>query len=305
MQPDLLPLIRRTFAEATRGIDNEVPAVWALFDNGFRNLRRVLRTAYRDRISVNAVFCHGHPRAHFQDLSGHAQSCEAGDLLVAVHHRAGPFSLRRSALLLQLKMLHKDSFVTTQIDLYHRWPRFEFRYGGKIADHQVMGGEHRGAQFAFIDRSSGDIAIAQGPNKPRWMPSRGGVVWDELLAAELLLMMTSPATGGRDFVDIGHNDPSGWSPVVWDLLRTTFSASTYVGKQRVLDRAALNLVLEDALPLLLAGSNFASNAEALWAMSSDFAGDIPPPDNDAQAVPFDGPISTVLIEIDWQRADRG
>jgi len=300
---DLLPRVRWTLAEHVKGHSGEVESVWAMFSKGLPALREKLRPIYGDALTVNAVFCHGHPRAHFESEASGQTSCEAGDLLLVVHQRDGQRTLRRRSLLLQLKMADKNSLSDDQNELYAKWPPFEFKYHGKTAAHHVLGEEHQGAQFAFIDKDSGDITIDQHPIKPS-IPIMDCMDWDLLLASELLLMLTQPNTGGREFYSHSSLDTSGWSPVVWDLLQTTFSASTYRKEPRVLDAGAVQLMFETmSRPQLFAGVPWESAAQELWAMGRNR--DSPPerpPSDDVKVDEATGTISTVIFEIDWSLA---
>ena len=294
---DLLPVIRSALAMHVAGHSGEVDSVWAMFSKGLPELRKKLKPIYGDALNVNAVFCHGHPRAHFRSKASGQTSCEAGDLLLVVHQRDGQRTLRRRSLLLQLKMVDKHSFSEVQNELYAKWPPFEFRYEGRTAAHKVLGKEHRGAQFAFIDKHSGDIALDQRPRKPP-MPAKD---WDQLLASELLLMLTQPNAGGREFYAHPSIDTSGWSSVIWDLLQTTFSASTYRKESRVLNAGAVQLMFDTMSgPQLFAGVVWEPEVQELWAMGH--GPDSPPerpPSDDVRLDEAVGAISTVIFEIDW------
>jgi len=304
---DLLPPMRDAIRDALTGVaGREEEFVWALFRDGLPALEQVLRPTYGDALTINGVFCHGHPHAHFTSRTGQPVQPEAGDLLIVVHHLLTKRTHIRRSLLLQLKMADQHRRNDAQIELYALWPPFEFRHTRKRqhAHHHVIGGAHRGAQFAFIDRGDGEITIDRGPKRPTISP-----YWESLLVTELLAMMTTPRVGGREFQSASNarHDDSGWSPVVWDLLRTTFSPSTYAGnapeRDRVLNRGHLMLLLTDSIPQLITQTRWRVDAELLWTWPAE-SGDAPPrpPTLDDDFVPFDGPaVSTIVIEIDWSR----
>jgi len=299
--------MRAAISSALVGVSGrEETFVWELFKRGLPNLEEVLRPTYGAALSINGVFCHGHPRAHFDNRAGQAVRPEAGDLLIVVHHLLTKGRRIRRSLLLQLKMADRPNFSGAQIELYADWPPFEFVYtpANRRARRHVLDGEHRGAQFGFIDRATGEITIDQGPHRPM-----AAIAWEDLLATEVLAMLTTPQVGGREFVAKTATDRSGWSPVVWDLLRTTFSASTYAGtgpdRDRVLKRGEVMLMLAPEIPQLVVGAGWRADAEELWAMAmANDAPDLPPELDTDDVAAFEGPVSTILLELDWSAVSR-
>jgi hypothetical protein len=297
---DLLPPVRAALRDALIHAEGrEESYVWKLFETGIPKLREVLRPTYGHALSINGVFCHGHPRAHFMNTAGRAAQPEIGDLLIVVHHLLGNRRIRRS-ILLQLKMTDKRSFSRDQEELYRDWPPFEFSYRRRRTKHHVVCGEHRGAQYGFIDRNSRDITIAQRPHPP----AGRRLGWEDLLATELLAMLTIPAVAGRSFATKSRSsaDPSGWSPVVWDLLQNTFSAGTYKGRSRVLEAADFRFLLEPEIPRLVVGRRWREEASQLWQLAQEHerraASDLPDPADRVGLA--GGPLSTMVFELDWR-----
>jgi hypothetical protein len=134
--------------------------------------------------------------------------------------------------------------------------------------------------------------------------------WEDQLALAVVEMIQSHLRGGRRFYPYAEidADTTGWSPIIWDLLRTMFSSATYSGTSRVLNRRQVEFHLEfAAFPELLAAGPDPEGARQLWNPLSELhetSEDIVPPENLEQWQALDGSgVSVLLIEVD-QRIDR-
>lgn len=308
---DVLANLKRVIEHAVRGSGSEPAFVWRLFSVGLPEVSRQLKAAYAGQINVNGVYCHGSPVVDFTHIDEPAtpKGCELGDLLVVVHHVFPGGSGQRRAMLLQCKMADRPSVPIRQRLLYADWPVFTYR-ANATASRKLAPAPHPGAKFAFIDASSGQIYVDQGAVKPDPYDP-----WGDSLACALTTML-GPANAADPtlFLADRHQvaDKSGWSRIVWDLLKTTFSGERYRSKSRVLAPIACFLETREP-PRLLTASLFAAEARAFWSAAvsgSDdermrIGHDGPPlddrPADDAE--PYDaGGISTILIEVDWTAA---
>jgi hypothetical protein len=325
-QPDLPARVRRILRHAVRGTrGGEVDHVWSLFRDGLQDLADELRACFGDCVTLNGVFCHGRPIVDFDmpNAPPGTKGCELGDLLIAVNQvlPAGEHDSR--ALLMQCKMADGPRITPRQKYLYAHWPPFQY---SQFPDtrHLRPPADFLGAQFAFIDRA-GDVLLNPAPGLPS-----GGSPWEHSLALAIVAMTAHPIGGGQPYLphhDRG-SDATDWSRIVWDLLQTMFSASTYANRgDRVLDTNAVRLFLDvqRGVPESLARTDFAAEVEELWraAANGEVPGldyDGPAEEQDARPVSDDRPppgdlppsddeeppdegrgLSVMLFEVDWQR----
>ena len=308
--PDLLARVREALEGPIRGINGYEPAfVWGIFQDGLGKLREELTSSFGASVSVNGVFCHGRPVVEFDHPKAPADTrgCELGDLLIVVNHVFPHGREQGRALLLQCKMADRPQVGLRQKLLYQDWPRFTYQRFRDVR-RKVSPAPHSGAQFAFIDREDGTIILAQDPKKPK-----SANPWMDSLASFVVAMIHPPPGGGRPFLSHGSrfSDPHGWSPLVWDLLQTTFSNDSYKGEARVFEPGSVHFLLQlnAPLPSLLASSEFAAEADALRqsVAAGDFSAESdvsPSGDRPRDTDSDDAGIPAMLIEFDWRTADE-
>jgi hypothetical protein len=244
---DLPARMKGLLDEATPVSGGEVSRVQSLFFHGLKPLGDLLNGLYGTRVSLNGVFCHGHPIVDFDhpDAPESPKGCELGDLLVVVNHVFDGGLQTGRSLLLQAKLPRGDVPARQEL-LYRDWPAFSYRRDPSES-RSVRGGSHAGAQFAYL-HDGGPVTLTIEPTE---RPQPG---WEGELALTIVEMVQSHLRGGRELYPFSEirRDGSGWSEVMWDLLRTMFSSETYAGDDRVLNRGLVRFFLDySAFPELL------------------------------------------------------
>lgn len=169
------------------------------------------------RISIGGLFCHQSPKIRIE--SGGV--CEIGDLLVVVRHET-PSTVEHRALLVQTKMEGRGGLLAgdPQYELYARWPTFDWlRTGDRRSVEDPR--PHQGGQFGVIEvctvgcsQCTADVAVPGNIAR-----SLSGEIHDMLFLNR-----------GREFDEahsVAATIDTGWTRVVWDLLRFTVGSVAY------------------------------------------------------------------------------
>lgn len=198
-------------------------------------------------LSMASVFCHNKPMVKFQ-----GKICELGDVLFVHRHSSVNGETTNQSLLLQAKMTNRQVVTIAskgdlvQLSLYTDWPEFEYVRSvslNGIKRDIVPKTPQAGAQYLLVD--------GRGPTDPRsgmqglrgthcmgvW-PAEQVLVSSETLATALIDVILG--LNGRRFLDHHLHDGSGWSDMIWDLLK--YAAGTSFRRGRIFrnpqDRAA-------------------------------------------------------------------
>lgn len=101
-------------------------------------------------LKLSGVFCHGHPQVSFGSPPSRV---ELADLLI-VHQHTKATRVSARALLLQAKMSsdskHRLSPSDPQLQLFSKWPLFEFVTGGLSAGLRDLNEVGRGSRYALV-----------------------------------------------------------------------------------------------------------------------------------------------------------
>ncbi len=198
-------------------------------------------------LSMASVFCHNKPTVGFK-----AGACELGDILFVHRHLSRSGNATNQSLLLQAKMTDRQETTISssgdrvQLSLYTDWPEFEYVRSGSLNGEKrdvTPKTPHAGAQYLLVD--------SRGPANPEsGMQGIPGTHCMAVWPAERILFTSETLAGvivefilgldGRRFLDYYSSDASGWSQVVWDLLK--YGAGNVFRRGRVFsdpqDRAA-------------------------------------------------------------------
>ena len=210
--------------------------VAGLVARGIPVLRRELGHAFAGsgrRVSVGGVFCHGTPKVELRD----GGRCELGDLLVVVRHDRHDVVLRRS-LLAQAKRKDQAPPKGAQLDLYERWPPFEYWRAGPLTGKRRSvrpHAAHPGAQFVEFGpcRSCGLWAHQCEVN---WWTARSWYGRERPRSFARELTDVIEGLRGRSFALPPPAQTRGWDRVMDDLLRVTAERAFRVAR-RAMGRA--------------------------------------------------------------------
>lgn len=101
-------------------------------------------------LNISGVFCHGHPQVSF---GSPGRKVELADLLI-VHQHVQPGRVAARAMLVQAKMstdsTHRLSRSDAQLDLFSRWPPFEFVTGGLASGLRDIKEHGKGSRYALV-----------------------------------------------------------------------------------------------------------------------------------------------------------
>lgn len=120
--------------------------------------------------NLQGVVCHGHPWVKYP---GAAARCELGDFLLVHDHHPIPGLIERRAVLVQAKVFHRGGVRSKnpiQLNLYKRWPRFEYdSWPGGI---RVLDAVHAkaGLNDALPIRRERELALTGRPHAPLESP---------------------------------------------------------------------------------------------------------------------------------------
>jgi hypothetical protein len=175
--------------------------------------------------SLHGVFCHGSPQVTFSDASGATRRCELADLLIVADDcTTGSISDRR-AVLVQAKRFSKGKKISTsgtaahQLDLYTRWPSFNFTSAAYNATARNFGKSGPGSmgesgRYGGIDLSPLPVVWEHIAPAASSMSAGAGTQLAEFLSD---MLIGSPAFG-RAATSGGVDD---WSSTVDELLSVT------------------------------------------------------------------------------------
>jgi hypothetical protein len=179
-------------------------------------------------VTMQGVFCHGSPQVSFSDSSGVIRTCELADLLLVVDDCTSGAIQDRRAVLVQAKLFSASRAISTagtaahQLDLYMRWPSFQFTsgaYGAAPREFSAAGPGSVGESGRY-----GGIDLRPRP-----------VVWEHLIPASAMAfglgtqlshflseMVAGSSAFGREAIVGGADD---WSSTVDELLSVTAAQS--------------------------------------------------------------------------------
>lgn len=181
--------------------------------------------------TLHSVFCHSAPQVSFTDLRGGKRTCELGDLLIVVDHKAAA-GQDRMALLVQAKIMHggvirisppgSTNLDWRQLDLYTRWPDFAFASPGyqpnRTYDLHDVAASYRASYSGRYGGIELNTPVRFDNFHPSTlMPSPGIGSYGQALSGMLV------GRRGRRAVCGGTDD---WSMLVDELLTVTFAKST-------------------------------------------------------------------------------
>ncbi len=176
---------------------------------------------------LSAIFCHGKPEVTYP---GATKGCELGDVLFVHFHTDENGQVSRNALLLQAKI--SSDFIYPmpksdyhQLDLYRKWPCFTYTrtapwLNGKSRN-VCPKRPHHGAKYLLIDNtdptclSSGLLGLS-GTFPMGVSPAMHILNGSQPLSIEFVDYLIGAT--GRNFWDI-DSPGTGWSAVIWDLIR--------------------------------------------------------------------------------------
>jgi hypothetical protein len=176
--------------------------------------------------TLHGVFCHGSQKVSFNDVSGAKRTCELADLLIVVDDCTGGSVSDRRAVLVQAKLFSKARTISTsgtaahQLDLYTRWPSFNFTSAAYVATARDFGASGCPGSKAEAGRYGG---IDLTPLPAVWeniVPTVAGMAagTGTFLAEFLSKMVVGAPTFGRATTPKGSDD---WSSTVDELLLIT------------------------------------------------------------------------------------
>lgn len=225
-------------------------------------LRNITRR-YGIRATVSSIFCHQKPVVQFNRKQ---DSCELGDILIVHRHSDSRSRTTYSnSLLLQAKVSSVDEYEIPykekhQLRLYQSWPKFTYvRSGGALngQDRDVRPkARHSGAQYLLIDGrgmgapASGLLGLPGTHCMAIW-PATPVLYAHYSLATELVRFLVG--LSGRSFVDSPKDDPTGWSSVVWDILKHSVS---FVFNRKNIGVKSTSRLGGDPMTSSLTGANF-------------------------------------------------
>lgn len=211
----------------------------------------------RFEVKVSGVFCHGHPQVVF----GYPERrVELADLLV-LHQHSSRGSVQSRAILVQAKMssdgTHTLPAGDPQLELFTRWPAFEFKTGGLSGGQRDIKEVGKGSRYSLI------LSAPFYPEEIRWADQ---CPWGTSTASPTLTVQRSFAKVlgdillGKDGRAVYLASPKDdWSKLIKELLEIT-------GK-RTYRRANIS---RGSTPRLSSGPSSISGT-LLFAESHDFS----------------------------------
>jgi hypothetical protein len=201
----------------------EVDVLVGLFRTTLPQLDAAFRTATAGTgltSRLGGIFCHQSPKLTF----GPYDTCEIGDLLIALKYQTTGAPLYR-ALLLQTKKADGKPIGPgdTQYELYLRWPMFEW-VGTQEVRAVTNPRPHRGAQVGFLEVCDNaclecnvtTMALGEAPRP----------------LADELFDLFNRGTGREFFAEpVLRPGDIDWSRVVWDLLRFTVGSVVFTWRR--------------------------------------------------------------------------
>lgn len=170
-------------------------------------------------LTLSGVFCHGHPQVSF---GAPRRQVELADLLV-VHQHTKRGRVTTRAMLVQAKMsndaTHRLSPSDPQLDLFTRWPPFEFVTGGLASGLRDLKERGKGSRYALVhDEPAYPEAITWADQCP-WAAcaAKQQLTADRSLARVLGDMLLNK--DGRPF-QLGK-PKDDWSRTIQELLQMT------------------------------------------------------------------------------------
>lgn len=170
-------------------------------------------------LKLSGVFCHGHPQVSFGSPPSRV---ELADLLV-VHQHTKARRVSARAILLQAKMstdsTHRLSSSDAQLQLFQRWPPFEFVSGGLASGLRDIKEKGKGSRYALVHEGHAYPEQIAWADQCPWAasPAEQRLTADRSLARLLGDMLLSK--DGRTF-QLGK-PTDDWSRTIQELLQVT------------------------------------------------------------------------------------
>ncbi|MCO7552348.1 hypothetical protein [Metapseudomonas otitidis] len=259
-------------------------------------------------LKLSGVFCHGHPQVSFGSPPSRV---ELADLLI-VHQHTKATRVSARAMLLQAKMssdsTHRLSPSDPQLQLFSKWPLFEFVTGGLPAGFRDLKEVGKGSRYALVLNKPAYPEEITWADQCPWVasPAVQHLTADRSLARVLGDMLLHK--DGRPFQTGKPKDD--WSKTIQDLLQITGQRTYRRANIKRGHTPRLAHLLGNSVGLMLMCEHVtppASRAKSLSQTSviDRYFGVIPTmqeggheldPPRREQNVPPDGGISTLIIE---------